>query len=430
MKAIVIGSGPVGLSTAFGLKKQGFEVAVYDRFTVDSAVSEARQQVKVMFGETQGGAVSLYQNGMAALQNLGLLESVLESPHIEVSDFTMCKMDGSDPIPHYYNAGKPSIQILRSDVHTPIMKACNFAGIRTFLSKKLVGLEQSKDSVLVRFEDGTVDTADFVIGADGIHSVTRQLIFPEAPKPTLWCMGYIGVFSRDTVVGGDTLGFNKDMKIYSDPLTGNMVFCGHCSDKYGAYFILQVNEEGKEKAHLDSSWRPYSDLPKESTKLAGVLESWGLPENVVAVVRHSLRITPVAIYDLPNLPTFHKGRVLLVGDAAHGTVPASGQGLCSGLEDAAALMDLFQAFSPNQYETVFKLFDKARIPRIKKIYASARDVAARMKAGTPLKAAIGRFMMRAVFGILSHIGRADEIVNYNYRTDVEKVLSEYTAATK
>ncbi|KAJ3047073.1 hypothetical protein HDU99_009592, partial [Rhizoclosmatium hyalinum] len=229
-KVVVIGAGPVGLATAYGLKKQGFNVTVYDRVDLGEAIRKAQAEgtpVNIQFGETQGGAISMYTNGMTALRNLGLEEAVLAAPHCDVKEFLLMNMDGSDPIAHFNNKNTTSFQYLRGDIHGPIMRSCGTAGIKVFVGKKLIGLEETGEGVTVRFEDGTVQKADFVIGADGIHSTTRKLLFPDVPKPEFWSIGYIGVFERGLEVPGyaglpSKLEFGSDMAVYGDNVNGNM----------------------------------------------------------------------------------------------------------------------------------------------------------------------------------------------------------------
>ncbi|KAJ3071150.1 hypothetical protein HDU99_002489, partial [Rhizoclosmatium hyalinum] len=291
------------------------------------------------------------------------------------------------------------VQVLRSNLHAALMKAVHKAGIKAFAGKKIANLTQTEDDVTVTFEDGTVVVSDFVVGADGIHSKTRRLLFPDAPKPEAFATGYVGVLDIGTRPNGVVVDFEYPGGVYSDPLNSRLLF------------------------DAGDDWRPYTDLPKESAKLADLVASWGTNESVVTCIRYAKRITPANLYDLPNLSAFHKGRVVLVGDSAHGTVPFYGQGLNQAIEDAGVLSDLFGHFE-DDYKKVFEVYDKIRVPRTRLCSASARKTAARMKASSKIDLKIGRFMMKLVFNILSLIGADDEVYFHDYRDDVKKAIPD------
>ncbi|KAJ3029375.1 UNVERIFIED_CONTAM: hypothetical protein HDU68_012342 [Siphonaria sp. JEL0065] len=417
--AIVIGAGPVGAATALGLARQGFQVTMVDRVDMFERIKEAAltgSSVDLTFGETRGGAISLVPNGLIALETLGLKDQVLGQPHHAIKkQMVFFKMDGSDPINHF--AAEDNWQFLRNNLTTAIATAATAAGVKFLTSKKLVDVVQAAESVTAIFQDGSTLTADILVGADGIHSTTRRIVFPEAQKPKFWTTGYITLFSYP-----EELKLSCELATFQDNVTGNIVFLSKTSKNTGGLFILE-GENPDRDGSTDSDWRPYSDLPGEAKKLAEVVKEWGATPEVVELVKLSTRITPVAIYDLPLMDSTHKGRVVLVGDAAHGVCPTIGQGINTGLEDAAALADLFAAFSPEDFLTVFKLYDQARKPRVKKICENALDVAKRMKDGSPFKAKVGRFIMRSVFYLLPKIGAMEDFGTYDYRKDVQKVIA-------
>ncbi|KAJ3068587.1 hypothetical protein HDU99_003155, partial [Rhizoclosmatium hyalinum] len=300
------------------------------------------------------------------------------------------------------------------------MKASHEAGIKTIVTRKITDLVQSDKEVTITFENGTVVTADFVVGADGIHSKTRKLVFPEVEKPIVCCTGHIGVFDL-TVFPRD---FDLNTGLYSDPLNSRMIFTSRCSDSEGDMQVFEFASETQGQVDGDDEWRPYTDLPAESAKLAKVVESWGAAPNLVECVKHTVRITPVNIYDLPDLSTFYRGRVVLVGDAAHGTVPTYGQGVNQAIEDAGVLADLLGHFQDTEYKKAFALYDSIRIPRTRLCAASARTTMQRMKANSKLDMKIGRFMMKTAFRIMRTFGMDDEVFFHDFRQDVIKAVPD------
>jgi 2-polyprenyl-6-methoxyphenol hydroxylase-like FAD-dependent oxidoreductase len=96
------------------------------------------------------------------------------------------------------------------------------------------------------------------------------------------------------------------------------------------------------------------------------------PAPVADIIRSAENIEVYPIYDIPFLPEWHKGRVCLIGDAAHTTAPHIGQGASLALEDTIVLAQCIR--DCEDLETAFKLFEKLRQDRVKKIVASARKV--------------------------------------------------------
>ncbi|KAI9342273.1 hypothetical protein BDR26DRAFT_1006746 [Obelidium mucronatum] len=403
-KVIVIGSGPAGALTAIALKKQGLEPTLYDKVDPLTTIKEAAaagETPVIQFGEV-GGSISLYGNGLRVLRNMGLHDAIEELRSIDsFKTMRFMLMDGSDPVVRNIDTKKPGelpqLSVYRSRFHSVLMRAVHSLGIRVFSGKKIKNLTQDASGVTVEFEDGTAAFGDLLVGADGIHSKTRQLIFEDAPKPVCFGTGYLGVLDR----GGNAIYFNR------------------CGTVEGSFQVLDLNFSTIDQ-ELDD-WRPVANLPKEAEKLAATVDSWGAPKSVGTCIRHSKRITPVNIYDLPDLPTFYKGRVVLVGDAAHGTLPTYGQGLNQALEDAAALGDLFGHFKED-YKQAFEVYNKVRLPRAHKCSELARSIASRFKAPSPFAMKFGRFVMKVIFTITNMLELNDAIAYHDYRKDLVEAV--------
>ncbi|KAJ3287347.1 hypothetical protein HDU79_005788 [Rhizoclosmatium sp. JEL0117] len=425
-RVAVIGGGPSGAITAIALKRHGFEPTLYDKVDPFEEVKQAVQKgelVNIQFGET-GGTLGILGNGVKALKNLGLLDYVKEFQEDPmVMELNFMYLDGSDRTCRrtLVEEGVQPMHALRSKLHQILVKAANAEGIKLYGGKKLKTLTQTADDVTVEFEDGTQIVADFVVGADGIHSKTRQLIFPDSAKPVLDATGYITIFDLGTYPDGSVVDFNHPEGIYNDPLNGRFIFTAPFGKNQGEAKIFEMNV----KKPLDQAddWRPVSDLPKEAAQLADTLQSWGTEPAIVNCVRHAKRITPVNLYDLPDLPSFYKGRVVLVGDAAHGTVPYAAQGLCQAIEDCGTLADLWGHYQ-DDYEKAFSMYDKIRVPRTRKVVSLARTTGSRLRASNVVQMKFGRFMMKLVFSLMEWFGVEDEITLHNYRDDIRKVIPD------
>ncbi|KAJ3389614.1 hypothetical protein HDU84_008535 [Entophlyctis sp. JEL0112] len=432
-KVIVVGAGLVGGCAALALKKLGMEVVIYDKADVATADRNADGTVNIDFGEV-GGALGIQANGLLALDRLGLLDKVLEQPHTLPDGMHYAKADGSDPVLRSMiqlgvaeKFTRP-VAIMRSNLHGVIFKACQSLGIRTFISKKLVSLEQTDEQVTCNFADGSSATADYVVAADGIHSVTRQTLFPEFPKADFWVTGYLGVFDLNKEVGDEKLSIPHPVSACVDGFTGTMVFSQTLGQHRGVWTVTLDKAHSEQPAEDDlDSWRPYTNLPKESARLASLVSEWGTPQQIVSCVRHANRITPVHMYDLPNIPKYSKGRVVIVGDAAHGMLPTLGYGISQGLEDVIALSDLFEEFGEDNYKTVFNLYEKIRIPRAHKVQDDSRAISATMFSSTKFKAAVGRQIMKTVFWLSKTFRLVDPVSVYDVKADIAKVIQEQKA---
>ncbi|KAJ3294471.1 hypothetical protein HDU79_010877 [Rhizoclosmatium sp. JEL0117] len=398
MPVIIIGSGLVGAATALALHKVGIQCSLYDQVVF----SQSRAEGKPVEFEESGGSVVIQAGGLRVLRSLGLLEECFANGTAS-SYASWYKIDGSNPIVLDFRisnqkAGETDesllapLQILRSKLHSILMQACHRAGIKTFTGKKLVQVTQSETSVSANFADGTSASGELLIGADGIHSATRRKVFGEdlVAKFT-GSMGHIGVVR--TTETGIVLKDTEECAFYvnRDKKHGVAVF--KVSDVMAA---VQVNTYGDvEEEDKTASYRPYSDLPKHAGRLADLLHEWGAPAHVEKMMRNSFRVSSTSIYDLPDMETYRKGRVILIGDAAHGMVPNAGIGLLTGLVDVGTLLVLFQQF-PGQEDRnqVLDMYSTIRVARATEASRQARDMRAKSVATSVFGGGFNHFLLR------------------------------------
>ncbi|KAJ3402369.1 hypothetical protein CcCBS67573_g05535 [Chytriomyces confervae] len=381
MEVIISGSGLVGAAMALSLHKAGIKSTLYDQIDLLEAAKAAAMTgapVAVEFGDS-GGSVMLGASALRVIKKLGLLDELLANS--SPSKFThWFKIDGTAQVVldavHSNSKGEPDpalhapIQIMRSKLHSILINACSKAGIRTYMGKKLVSVDDSGFRVTAHFADGSSATGDLLIGADGIHSATRIKAFDEKLKAEFTgVLGYIGVVDLEA----HNIKLHETCAFYIERNKKQLVATFKVTEKIAAINVMTFADPDPEESKEDA-YRPYSDLPKHSARLADLIAGWGVPKNVEAMMRHAYRISPASIYDLPDLKTYHKGKVVLVGDAAHGMVPNAGLGLVSGLEDVGTLLELFLRFPEvKDIHKVLRIYSKLRVPQ-------ATDAAARSRA--------------------------------------------------
>ncbi|MCZ0978239.1 FAD-dependent monooxygenase [Streptomyces diastatochromogenes] len=192
-------------------------------------------------------------------------------------------------------------------------------GVRPRFGTSLAAIAQDPDGVDVTFSDGTTGRYDMVVAADGIYSRTRHQVFPQAPEPrytgqSVWRMFVPrppGVESRHYFLGGP-------VKVGWTPVSATQMYL----------FVVERTERRV---------RPPEELPGA---LADLLKPYG---GHVAAFRESIgpdteiAYRPLESFDLPG--PWHRGRVILIGDAAHPTTPQLASGAGIAVEDALVLAE-------------------------------------------------------------------------------------------
>lgn len=311
-KVLVIGGGIGGMCAAIQLRKQGVEVELVE-LSPDWTV--------------YGAGITVSGPTLRALRTVGVVDEVIaRGGHWTAID--ICAGDGSVlntvPVAHAEGAEElpPAGGILRPVLADILAKATRAARVRVRLGVTFEHLAQDTDGVDVRFTDGTAGRYDLVIGADGLNSQVRGAVFPGAPEPV-----FTGQGSWRTVV----------------PRTrrNSTIFMGRTT-KAG---LNPVSETESYLFALDQRDR-FDFIPAEQwpALLADLLEEFG---GAIAEVRTGLRdgsIPSDRIIYRPlmgqMLPVpWHRGRVVLLGDAVHATTPhlASGAGLA--VEGAVVLAE-------------------------------------------------------------------------------------------
>lgn len=344
MRVIVIGAGVGGTSAALALQKLGHDVVVYDRMRENRPV---------------GAALSLWSNGVKVLNWLGL------GPQVAALGGRMDDMayyDGhtGDELcrfslaPVTTQTGQRPYPVARADLQQLMMDAVGPANIR--LGMQLVAVSDDGATVTATFADGTTDTADLLIGADGARSLVRDYVTePTGIRPERTYSGYVnynGLVAADERIGPldqwtTYVGDGKRCAVM--PVAG---------DRF--YFFVDVPG-------------PSGVVEDRMSALEAAFGSWGAPgvRALLDGIDPDESLNRVEIWDIDPFDTWVRGRVAILGDAAHNTAPDIGQGACSALEDSFALGIVF-ATSTLGVEDALKRYERIRTERAGDLVLRAR----------------------------------------------------------
>jgi len=314
MKVIVVGAGIGGASAAIALKHLGHEVVVYDQMTENKPV---------------GAALSLWSNGVKVLNWLGLGPDVAklggqmdDMAYLDGrSGATLCQFSLA---PVTAQTGQRPYPVARADLQALLMERFGLDRIR--LGARLTGLADDGATVTATFADGATDTADMLIAADGARSAARDYVTAEAEgvrRIERTYAGYVnfnGLIPIDEAIGPATqwttyVAEGKRCSVM--PVAGNRF-----------YFFVDIPQR---------NGLPY-DRAEGKRPLEAAFGGWA--PGVRALLRAidpDVSLNRVEIWDIDPFHTWVRGRVALLGDAAHTTSPDIGQGACSALEDTFAL---------------------------------------------------------------------------------------------
>lgn len=236
--------------------------------------------------------------------------------------------------------------------------------------KQLVGVEDDGTAVKLTFTDGAVAWASAVLGCDGIMSVTRRAVL--LPDPASIRPAFAGEYCYRNLIP-----LHEAQRILGDEMaTNGNIFCGY--DGYVTTY--PVANRGEEWVNIVAVRRESkSDLPdtevwqKPGTKESMVqdFEGWGAPILQLLDTFKEPRKWP--LFDSRAARTYTRGRLCLLGDAAHASTPHQGAGAAMAVEDACSMTYLLSKASGSQDITnAFRAFDDFRRPRTQRLASTSR----------------------------------------------------------
>lgn len=392
---LIIGGGIAGPAIALFLKKAGFQPVVFEAYERVSDI---------------GGGLQIAPNGMRVLSQLGLAES-LRASGVESNEF--CFEDEAGKVLACFpngpssSYGLPAIFISRSVLHAAVLQELERQDIPIHYAKRLQGVSSGGSCVTAEFSDGSLAEGSILVGADGIHSQTRRAVFPDTPAPFYTGLMVVGGFARDPAL---------------QPATSRLQSRAHMIYGVNGFFGYGYYDPGDPTAVM--WWSHQQRMPEPSREELHAVDSESLREQLIerhrswadpvpTILRSAQRILWGPIHDLPDLRTWSKERIVLIGDAAHAISPHAGQGVSLALEDAICLAKHLRKAS---YADAFAAYQRDRQIRVGKLVAEARKRGDAKHTRTSGEARIRNFIM-SIFLRLRGSRMFDEAYRYTVEWD-------------
>ncbi|KIJ67862.1 hypothetical protein HYDPIDRAFT_107388 [Hydnomerulius pinastri MD-312] len=353
-KVIIVGAGIAGPVLAIFLKMQGYAPIIYERLA----------------GPTQAGLSFLMQpNGLRVLSLIpGLIEKIPgHSPEHQIHCSTLeGKVDilvESDMSEMKQLFGFPLIGTRRTEFHRLLIETAQQYDIEVKWDHQAVDFDQDGNEVRVKFANGASDITSFVVGCDGLHSNTRMALFGREKANFTGLVQFGGLSPAPPALHGKYAFINN----YGDGR--HMVAYPVSPDKY-SWAVTTRESEAKE------DWRSQSTKEQDEIR-SGALSTWGFGAG--DLVKSGEKIVKYGLYDRPELKSWFKGRIVLLGDAAHPTSPHLGQGANQAFEDIYHLVRLLKKYNPSASDPsnetlvqVFQEYQNLRLPRTAELVKGAR----------------------------------------------------------
>jgi 2-polyprenyl-6-methoxyphenol hydroxylase-like FAD-dependent oxidoreductase len=343
LSVAIVGAGIGGMTAAATLQRIGIDVHVYEQATRFARV---------------GAGIQMMPNSMKVLRRIGIEERL---SRVAFKPYSHLNREGDTgnlmrelPMPESL-FGAPYLCMHRAVLHEALASVIPEESIH--LNKRLVGLQQGTGQITLTFADRTRTRADAVIGADGVHSVVRELLIgPDAPIHK-GRIAYRAIFSS-ALLGGKDIGPSRTKWWGVDR---HIVIYYTTATRSELYFVTSVPEPAEWLTR--ESWSAKGDV-KELRKAYE-----GFHPDARAVVEACPDCHKWAILEREPLPRWSDGRVVLLGDACHPMTPYMAQGGATAIEDAAILTRCLGEVEGDDIEGAFLRYEAHRKPRTSRIQA-------------------------------------------------------------
>lgn len=379
MKIAIVGAGIAGLTAARALQTFGFRPVVYEQAPV--------------LGEV-GAGLTVSPNATHVLNAIGLdgvLERIGMRPnrggvkHWQTGELMVEISRGNEMLEKY---GAAYFQVHRADLHQALTNAVLASDPQAIhVGHACKGLIEESGGVTLHFENGATAKADVVLGADGVRSRVRAQLFGAGEARFTGYMAYRGLVPIGALPSG-----------VIDPTSCLSTGPGRSFTRYLVRGGELVNFVGLTERDdwREEGWSIRAKVKEMLDEYAGWYEG----------VRSIIAATPPdglfkwALFDREPLAEWTRGRVTLIGDAAHPMLPFLGQGAAMGIEDGMVIARAFAA--ADSIDAALRRYVEARLPRANWVMLESRKTALNYHSGREENFRPGKHVSAESLGLMSY----------------------------
>jgi salicylate hydroxylase len=361
----IIGGGIGGLTAANALKQKGFSVRVFEQAS--------------HFLPTAGAGFGFSPNGQICLASLGMQTRHLVHPFERL---VRLNAQGDVSIEsHVFGKIKDKLGFsiggtLRADLVDHLKAPL---GDSLLYSHRLQGLSQTDDAVELSFDNGHKESFDLVLGCDGIHSSVAQMIGLESTPPT-FCSANIfyGVIPDPDAIEWRHPALQTECAergVIQGPGTGEFIsFRVGPEDRKLHVWATTYSSATSPVSHEGSGSGDVSEWAhfRGNKELQDVLAQYpaGHPLHELVSRTSPDRLLHFGLFNREHKSVWSAGRVCLLGDAVHATLPYVGQGANQAIEDAVVLATCLETHRED-HASAFAAYTAQRVPRTKRVVTMA-----------------------------------------------------------
>ena len=346
LRIAIVGAGMGGLAAAAALRRVGIEIVVYE---------QAAQFARI------GAGIQIGCNAMKVLREFGLEQRLRAQSFYPRSWNNRDWRTGEVKFDMIFGEsaerkfGAPYLLAHRGDLHAALASAVPSECVR--LGHKLVGLDETGDGVRLSFANGVTSDADALIGADGVHSLVRELLFGASPVNFTGRIAYRTTYPAALL---DGQGIDDCTKWWGEDR--HIVIYYVKPDRSEVYFVTSQPEPD----FTIESWSAKGDV----RELRAAFE--GFHSQVTKVLAACPDVHKWAIVDRHALKRWADRNVTLLGDACHPMTPYMAQGAAMAIEDAAVLSRCLDGVERDGVADAFRRFEATRRERTARVQQTSR----------------------------------------------------------